>query len=160
MSDHFTPLDFNDLEYDQNRRPYLKSSPVDFNISHSGQFVVCAVSEKMRVGIDVEFRKEVDLSDFQQTMSQSQWEMIHAAADPLDSFFWYWTVKESVIKADGRGLQIPLTEITILNDTVRYDGLKWYLNTFKLDQLHPCCLATDQKIDLPSSQELTWEQLR
>lgn len=40
---------FGTLSYDQKGRPYLKNSDVDFNITHTAQYVLCAV-ENMKNG--------------------------------------------------------------------------------------------------------------
>ena len=154
------PFDFESLTYDQNKRPYLKHINTDFNISHSGDLVVCAYSKNTRVGIDVELIRQVELSDFQSTMNAEQWREIYASKNPYHTFFQYWTVKESVIKADGRGLAIPLEEIFIVNEQVRFDGKDWFIQPLRLDEQHKACLASDQEIESLEIQELTWEQLR
>ena len=42
-------------------KPYAKGLPVEFNISHSGDMVVCAVDDKP-VGIDIEEVRPIDLT--------------------------------------------------------------------------------------------------
>ena len=42
-------------------KPYPKDLPVEFNISHSGDMVVCAVDDKP-VGIDIEEVRPIDLT--------------------------------------------------------------------------------------------------
>ncbi|MGI9545187.1 MAG: 4'-phosphopantetheinyl transferase family protein [Cyclobacteriaceae bacterium] len=153
-------FDFNTIVYDNNRRPYLKGSELDFNISHSGQYVICTMSAEGRVGIDVEFKKAVDLEDFRNTMNDTQWSEIKCSPDPLDKFFQYWTIKESVIKADGRGLSVPLTDIVVEKNTVNYDGKVWYLYPFAIDHDHKCCLASDQVINTPQITEVQWQEFK
>ena len=86
-----------------------------FNISHSGEFVVCAATtSNLSLGVDVELKKPVDFADFRNTMSPVQWEFINQIpGEALDRFYSYWVIKESVIKAEGGGLSVPLTDIYI-----------------------------------------------
>ena len=152
------PFDYENLMYDPNRRPYIKHSTSDFNISHSGELVVCAYANTARVGVDVEVKKEVPLRDFQNTMNEDQWREIHASPDPYDTFFQYWTIKESVIKADGRGLSIPLEEILIKKDSVSFGEDWWYIHPLDLHPGHKSCLASNRPIGLPEVIEVNWQE--
>ena len=60
------------LRYNEYGRPFLPGS-VDFNISHSGHYIICAAADNIRVGIDIEEIKEVDFSDFENLMTKEQW---------------------------------------------------------------------------------------
>ena len=52
-------------------------------------------------------------------------------------------MKESIIKLDGRGLSIPLKEISENNNIVSYKEAKWYLSRLKIDDDYAACLATN-----------------
>ena len=132
----------NDLEYTKYRRPYFKDN-FNFNISHSGEYVVCAFSKQTNLGIDIEKISEINFHDFKRTMTSLQWQDIHSVLEPKRSFFSYWTMKESIIKADGRGLSIPLKEISENNNIVSYKEAKWFLNRLKIDDDYTACLATN-----------------
>lgn len=140
----YNKTSLNDLEYTDYKRPYFKGD-FDFNISHSGQYVVCAFSKKTTIGIDIEKISVVDFHDFDRTMTSLQWQDIHSALEPYRSFFNYWTMKESIIKADGRGLSIPLKSISENNNIVSYKETKWYLNRFKIDDNYAACLVTNSE---------------
>ena len=90
-------------------KPYLKDVPIHFNISHSGNFVVCAISEH-EVGIDIEQIKEFDLSVAKNYFCQSECDDLFSKDEDhrLDYFFSIWTLKESYMKWLGRGMSIPL----------------------------------------------------
>jgi len=151
-------LNLENIKTSKFNRPYLPNSPVDFNISHSGDFVVCVLSADSRVGIDIEQKKDVDLNDFARTMNSDQWTEIHTSNNPLDTFFKYWSMKESVIKADGRGLSIPLTEIILDKDRVSYDGNLWHLYPFKIDASHNGCVASNNKINDLQLVKVHWKE--
>src|ERR1044072_4992363 len=95
------------LQYNEYDRPYIPGD-IDFNISHAGEYVLCAIGRNVRLGIDIEKIHAVDFSDFENVMTDEQWKIIKNNDNPLKTFFSYWAIKESVIKADSRGLSIPL----------------------------------------------------
>lgn len=127
------------LQYTAFGRPFLPDN-IDFNISHSGQYALCAVAAHTKVGIDIEEIKDVDFSEFEDLMTTAQWQVIKASANPLRTFFRFWAIKESIIKADGRGLSIPLKEIIIQNDEAFFEN-KWYLKELKFDENYCANLA-------------------
>ena len=129
------------LQYTGHGRPHLPGG-IDFNISHSGDYMLCAVTNEMRVGIDIEQINPVEFSDFTDLMSEDQWRTIRASANPLKAFFTFWAIKESIIKADGRGLSIPLNDIIITKDTAFYET-RWYLQELNIDEGYCASLASN-----------------
>lgn len=96
-----------------NGKPVLLHAPgVHFNLSHSGHWMACIVDDK-EVGIDVEQVSDTDLSLSDRFFSRGEHEQIMQAADPVDRFFDYWTLKESYIKFTGAGLSQPLNTFSI-----------------------------------------------
>jgi len=137
-----------ELKYNQYGRPYLNKK-IDFNISHSGNYVICAIANDLRLGIDIEKVDKIDYTDFKNMMRHSEWKDIVNSIYPSFTFFQYWTIKESVIKADGRGLSIPLKDIYIKNEKAYLDGETWFLKKLQLDKDYSCCLATNNsEIDI------------
>ena len=123
-------------------RPYLASG-IDFNISHSGDQVICAVSTDVKVGIDIEQVRPVDLTEYQITMTEKQWKHIYESEEPYREFFNLWALKESVIKADGRGLSIPLTSLETDYHRLHYDDRSWYVTPLRSPQDYAAYLATN-----------------
>lgn len=118
------------ITYNSYGRPYL--ADLDFNISHSGNYAVCAISTHGQVGIDLEMIRPIDLRHFKSQFSSIEWQDIINADDAISKFYLYWTLKEAVIKADGRGLSLPLdsfhikeTQINILDDVWYYKSLNF-----------------------------------
>lgn len=141
---NFTCDVLENIQYNSYQRPFLSGSNIDFNISHSGKYVLCAIGENLQVGIDIEEIKKNSLEDFQKVMTSKQWDIINNAPEPYKEFFKFWTIKESVIKADGRGLSIPLDELEIDNNTVNYDGRLWYITELNLDNQYAASIATNK----------------
>jgi len=112
----YSPDSLNHLSYTGFGRPYLDNSGIDFNISHSGDYVVCAITDQGRIGIDIEKIKPIDLFGFERYMTPPEWKAIRESAEPYHTFYSYWTKKESAMKAYGFGLSVPLDKILIDND--------------------------------------------
>ena len=77
-------------------------------------------------------------------MTPGQWDEINNAHSPLKEFYKYWTIKESVVKADGRGFSIPLDKLEVKNNTVRYEDKLWYVRELALNNDYSAVLATDR----------------
>lgn len=95
-------------EYDRPHLQYPEKGNFDFNISHSGDFVVLAISDS-RVGIDVERIKPIDLNIAEDCFHEK--ERVYLQSDQgrlFENFYKIWTLKESFIKAIGEGLSCPL----------------------------------------------------
>lgn len=83
-------------------KPYLKDLPCYFNISHSGDFVVCAVSEN-EIGIDIEKIRPIDLKIAKRVFSEDETTYILSSKTPKENFFELWTKKEAILKCIGTG---------------------------------------------------------
>ena len=110
-----------DLEFAYGRRgkPYLKpgtmpnaSGTLEFNVTHSGDLALYAVSSNRAVGIDVEqIRNQVDcLQISRHFFAVEEWQKISRLPKVLQNMAFYscWTRKEAYIKAHGKGFSIPL----------------------------------------------------
>lgn len=140
----FTASCLQALQYGLNGRPSI-SPQVDFNISHSGDYVLCAVGSGLRLGVDIEEIKQVDLSDFENVMSKDQWTQIFNSEDVYRTFFSYWTIKESVIKADSRGLSVPLDGIHVFDNEAFCGSDTWHLTDLGIHRNYCSCIATNKK---------------
>lgn len=107
-----------------------------FNISHSGEWVVCAIDNDS-VGIDVERIKPIDLGIAKRFFDPIEFDYIMQQPAELrfDAFYETWTFKESYIKATGLGLHKPLGSFCIVRDgghiTVKDNELQNYKWTLK-----------------------------
>jgi 4'-phosphopantetheinyl transferase len=136
----------NSIRYSAHHRPYV-SSTLDFNISHAGQCVVCVLSNTFRVGIDVERIKPIELSDFQHVWTQRERADIASSRNPYEQFYTYWTRKEAIIKADGRGMNLSLTDINVTDLVVDVASDRWYLKKVPLHKNYMAHLAADQPVN-------------
>jgi 4'-phosphopantetheinyl transferase len=110
------------LDYNEYGKPFLTSSPgvVQFNLSHSHNLGLLAITANKRVGVDIE-RVRTDI-DYAQIAKQffSAGEVARLLDLPgelqLEAFYACWTRKEAFIKARGKGLTIPLDQFEVSFD--------------------------------------------
>ena len=96
-------------------KPCLENRPrLHFNVSHSGDVVLCAFDNKP-VGVDVEKIKDRGPEIAQRFFSTMEydWLMRRNETERTECFFDLWTLKESYIKALGKGITKGLRSFTI-----------------------------------------------
>lgn len=134
-------------------KPYIQKNPLYFNISHSGEIVVCALSKDVELGIDIELMNEISLDDFKENMLVSEWDKINKSEDRLQAFYDYWTQKEAVMKAHGTGLNMSLKSFEIVNNMTFVNDETYYVTKLDIRKEYSCNLAsktelTDEMIEL------------
>lgn len=141
-------------------KPVLKSHKLEFNLSHSSDFVLVAVTQGRKVGVDVE-RIRQGISSYviaRQYFSKS--EVAELEALPLEkrevAFFTCWTRKEAYIKAQGSGLSLPLesfdvsltpNEPAILRATRPdpQEAVRWTLLSLQVDPRYASAVVVEGK---------------
>ncbi len=105
------------LEYSKYGKPKLSSGEFFFNISHSNEHVILAISDEGEIGVDVEFVQEKkDLRKIaSRFFSPGEMEVLETLTEEafVDAFYVTWTKKEAFIKAHGDGLSIPLQQFEV-----------------------------------------------
>ena len=95
------------LRTNENGKPIVEG--ICFNLSHSGDYVICAVSEKP-VGCDIEKIKEAPKQVEKRAFSVEENAYLKSfSGDAYNrEFFHLWTKKESFLKMKGIGIRVPL----------------------------------------------------
>ncbi|SHJ86932.1 4'-phosphopantetheinyl transferase [Clostridium cavendishii DSM 21758] len=127
--------------YNKFGKSFLKNPPnFYFNISHSENWVVCAISNK-EVGIDIEKIKPIDLDIAKRFFSKIEYEdlMSKQLEKQISYFYDLWTLKESYIKYKGKGLSIPLNSFSLnVNENDIFitseDQIRPNFKQFKIDK--------------------------
>lgn len=103
------------LKYGKNGKPFLTDNSLFFNLSHSDNTVVCAVSER-EIGVDAEKVGEIDLEIARRFFYRDEFELLQKLPtkfEKQDMFFRLWTLKESFAKAVGNGVLMPFDSFCI-----------------------------------------------
>jgi 4'-phosphopantetheinyl transferase len=124
-------------------KPHFPEGKVFFSISHSGNMIICAASDQGEIGIDLEEIRPVDVREYEDCFSPVEWKNISLVKNSDEKFFQEWTKKESLVKADGRGLQIDLKDVLIEDayGVIRGESKKWYFCEIELKGFS-CYLCT------------------
>lgn len=96
-------------------RPRIPGADLTLSISHSGELIGLAATSSVPVGLDVETaNRRADDGLIEYALSPAETESLAGldADERAAAFFVYWTRKEAVMKATGKGLRIPLKSIT------------------------------------------------
>jgi phosphopantetheinyl transferase len=96
------------LRYTRQGKPYAPGYP-DFSISHSGDWVVCALAGTGTIGIDIET-----------TVAGSRPGALAA-----------WTTREAALKAAGARLQ-ELPRARLCGELLQFRGRRWYCRAPRL----------------------------
>lgn len=102
----------------QHGKPYLIQSPeIKFNLSHSKNYLVLAVTLEQEVGIDIEFCEprinHLDLAKRFFSTEEYQQLISIDSAQQLQAFYNGWVRKEAFIKGTGDGLSFGLSNFVV-----------------------------------------------
>jgi phosphopantetheinyl transferase len=119
-----------DFTIGKNGKPYIPGFP-SFNISHCNGLVVLAMFENS-IGVDVEnIDTKFQLDAFRDVFSPK--EIADIENHGAKAFFYYWTIKEAVLKCTGEGMAklSTLQQINIKNENVVvHNNNHLYFNSF------------------------------
>ena len=87
-----------EIKETKNKKPYLEHGPF-FNISHSGELAVLAVSQECDVGVDIEQVDENRIDAIKFTLDEEEKKLTN-----VNDLFKVWSNKESLIKCMSSNL--------------------------------------------------------
>jgi 4'-phosphopantetheinyl transferase len=98
--------------------PAIGGRSLSFNLAHSSNTLLIALRRQGAVGVDVEhFDRSTDIMEVAQAnFTEDETNSLAALTDPetrIRTFYRYWTRKEAIGKADGRGLLLPLASFDV-----------------------------------------------
>ena len=148
-----------EVEVNEYGKPFILNEGVCFNISHSSEYVLCAIRCGKNVGVDIEKNKSVDLSSFREYMTMDEWSNIINSGRPIDCFYDYWTKKEAVLKAYGSGLINNLNEVDVISNVVYMDSKKFLIEKINAFPGYSVHISYEVETDI-SNTEFEKIQLR
>lgn len=106
-------------------KPYIEHSDIHFSLSHSGHWVVLAVSSTAPLGVDVEVvRRARNLQHIAQSyFHPAEVEQLTriGTKDQKAYFYRLWTLKEAFFKAIGTGISAGLGNIQFTLDNPKIE---------------------------------------
>jgi 4'-phosphopantetheinyl transferase len=106
-------------------KPRLKGNSIFFNISHTRDSFVFAISERSEIGIDLEkVDRNIDfMSIAKKFFSNDEYAFIlKKPEDSRNRFFLLWTRKEAVLKAMGTGIISSLSHVEVMEKNSIING--------------------------------------
>lgn len=111
-------------------KPYLNCDQfpgLEFNLSHSGDIVLCAFTKAGALGVDIEtttFMQNIDgvVGRFFAAEEKVFFNTLECS-EKQPFFFRLWTIKESYVKALGAGMQIPFDGFSIQMESLASDSI-------------------------------------
>ncbi|MEN9656707.1 MAG: hypothetical protein RL571_172 [Pseudomonadota bacterium] len=103
-----------DIQYQQNPwgKPWLRQG-LQFSLSHSQGHALIALQPNVPLGVDIELNsKDCDVSWFSQCWSPAELKRMQQPLSP-EQALRLWVRKEAVLKALGRGLSLPMSQVVL-----------------------------------------------
>lgn len=165
--------DPNDLSinYTLAGKPILPDTELQFNVSHSKDFLLCGISLTNRIGIDIQEIYPISSLDRIINNFFSPTEIQYLRSLPSreayhEHFFAIWTAKEAYLKAVGDGIQGSFNQMSTipessdlkifkldLPDTPKTE-MNWTIKSVDVSQGYSAALAFDGKLNELSCYEL------
>lgn len=112
--------------YGEKGKPFLKEIPLFFSLSHSGDYVLCAVSCR-EIGADIQKLQPVDVLKLSRRFySEPEYHALKHCADEKERqrfFFELWSRKEAWGKLTGEGVAAVLGQDLAGGDAAQ--GIEW-----------------------------------
>ena len=97
------PLESVQILHTEAGKPYVSGNPCYFSLSHSGESVICAVSDKP-VGVDVERIRTIDQAVATKICTEEELNFLNGIAEQETrnrALLQIWTKKEAIFKIEG-----------------------------------------------------------
>lgn len=108
-----------EYEFGEWGKPSLKYQPnIYFSLSHSGDYAICSIGDR-EIGNDIELIKHGRLKVADRFFAKEELEWMYAVQDEEEitqRMFRIWTMKESFLKATGKGISLPLGDFAVIVD--------------------------------------------
>ena len=139
-------------------KPFLKSSKLSFNLSNSFNYFIVGISYENGIGVDIEkIRNTINYKKLiTRYFSENEKKAFEIAKTDMqqNTFFYWWTIKEAVIKATGFGMRLPLKSFEIPlysnENVVRIDfesiHKNYYFFSYNLANGTKSCVCIDKKV--------------
>jgi len=152
-----------DIRYPETGKPYWQSKSaqwLDFNITHSGDVILVAMSRTLNIGVDVEKIRSLKSLSFKMVMSAE--ELMQIQQTPAE-FFNLWSKKEAVVKAANTAGIARMRDVGLDKGQAMLDDACWHLESLGklmgIEDTYSAHLATSQPVADLILKEISVEDL-
>ena len=131
-------------------KPFLESGGLEFNVSHSRDRLLIAVTSGRAVGVDIEFRREgLNMPSIaKRWFAPEEREFFRNADDPADAFFEIWAKKEAYVKALGAGIYKDLNTFAVPLGEKRFSPVsgndrQWFFRILEIDSGYTAAVVSE-----------------
>jgi len=131
-------------------KPFLADEELEFNVSHSRDRLLIAVTAGRTVGVDIEFRRNGINMDAiaDRWFAPEEREFFQALEKPEQGFFDIWAKKEAYVKALGMGIFKELHAFAVpLGGEPGFPMVgksgEWFFQTLEIDPAYAAALVSE-----------------
>ncbi|MCB5027847.1 4'-phosphopantetheinyl transferase superfamily protein [Streptococcus mutans] len=147
-------------------KPYIKDySQIHYNISHSGEWIVCVV-DSSSVGIDIQEHRGAknDLAKYYFSPREQNYLFSLEKDEQSVAFYDLWSMKEAYIKATGKGLSQPLNEFSVAQEEEGFCSVvekerRYFLRQYKIENGYSLAVCSQTGWFCSDLRELTIEAI-
>jgi len=141
---------FSVSEFGKPSLPHAEGGPdLRFNMAHSGDAALVAVSAEGQIGVDLEAVRPLDdlYAVARRCFSPRELDLLHSCDEPActDMFYTFWTRKEAYVKARGNGMSLDLPRIDTSAAPAVLDG-RWHVRDIGMYRGCRCALASENPV--------------
>ncbi len=148
--------EFIQLGVGEHNKPYLiapKHPNIKFNLTHSNDEVVYAITLDAEIGVDIEkIKNEFNAAIASRYFSVAENAELAKLAlyEQNQAFYQLWARKEAIVKAIGSGLSLPLTSFTVaakdVAESIELKEKTWSLQPLSILPNYASAVASAQII--------------
>jgi 4'-phosphopantetheinyl transferase len=130
-------------------KPFLEGGELEFNVSHSRDRLLIAVTAGRAVGVDIEFRRGgLNMESIaRRWFTPEEQAFFQTMENPEEGFFEIWAKKEAYVKALGMGIYKELNSFAVplggepFFPTLGKDG-GWFFQTLEIDPAYAAAVVS------------------
>lgn len=140
------------LQFSRNAqgKPFLENGKLEFNVSHSRDRLLIAVTAGRAVGVDIEFRRNgISIETIaKRWFSPEEQTFLQTLENPMDGFFEIWAKKEAYVKALGIGIYKDLNTFAVpvgekpFSPNIGSDN-RWFFQALEIDSGYAAAVVSE-----------------
>jgi 4'-phosphopantetheinyl transferase len=152
------------LSCSESGKPFLLDSVIEFNVSHSRDLLICGISSKQKIGLDIQEVYSISSMDriILNHFSPAEIQYLQdlpSTEEYQEHFFAIWTAKEAYFKGVGDGIKETFNQVSFIPESADLrsyqlilpgsptDQSEWTINTIEIAQGYIAALAYEGQMN-------------